>query len=116
MNIKDIRMKNINAICDHYGRDIVAKKMGYPDTVYINQLCRGLVSFGSRTARKLEASMSLRHGWMDVEHDSGDPDVSNYLMELKEILARASAGKRAAILEYAHFQDQRDNDERTPEP
>ena len=54
LSIKQIRQKNFSNICDNLGRGVVAEKMGYKDTVYINQLCGGHGSFGGRTARKIE--------------------------------------------------------------
>lgn len=68
MDIDEIRRKNINYWADKLGRNILAEKVGYKDTVYINQLCAGHGSFGSRTARKLEKALGLEKGWFDVLH------------------------------------------------
>lgn len=69
MTIEEIRRANINYWADKLGRNLLAKKCGYPDTVYINQLCGGHGSFGSRTARKIERSLGLKVGEFDVLHD-----------------------------------------------
>lgn len=69
MTIEEIRRANINYWADKLGRNLLAKKCGYPDTVYINQLCGGHGSFGSRTARKIEKQLGLRVGEFDVLHD-----------------------------------------------
>jgi|SRR5690554_1630930 len=69
MDIEKIRRQNINYWADKIGRPILASKAGYKDTIYINQLCGGHGSFGSRTARKLEAALQLPNGWFDRVHD-----------------------------------------------
>jgi hypothetical protein len=69
VDIEEIRRKNINHWADKLGRNILAEKIGYKDTVYINQLCAGHGSFGSRTARKIEKALELEKGWFDVLHD-----------------------------------------------
>jgi hypothetical protein len=68
VDIEEIRRKNINYWADKLGRNILAEKIGYKDTVYINQLCAGHGSFGSRTARKIEKALELDKGWFDVLH------------------------------------------------
>ena len=65
MTVDEIRRININYWADKIGRGTLAKKMGYSDTVYINQLCGGHGSFGSRTARKLEQALGLSKGEFD---------------------------------------------------
>lgn len=105
MNIKDIRVANINLLAEKLGRSALASEIGYKDTVYVNQLCLGLGSFGSRTARKIEACLELPSGWMDVEQTKilsaeaqADIDEIVKLFEGEE-----SAEKRKRILEFAKF-------------
>jgi len=69
MTVNEIRRNNINTWADKLGRNLLAQKLGYPDTNYINQLCSGSGSFGSRTARRVETALSLPIGWMDIAHD-----------------------------------------------
>lgn len=75
MDISDIRRANILALAEKHSRSVLAKKLGYSDTIYINQLCGGHGSFGGRTARKIEKSLNLADGWMDQLH-SNDSKLS----------------------------------------
>lgn len=68
MDIKEIRVANLNFWADKLGRGILAEKLGYPDTNYLNQLCTGNGSFGNRTAKKIEKRLQLENGWMDRVH------------------------------------------------
>lgn len=71
MEIKDIRMRNLNLLADQHGRTAIAEKLGYPDNNYINQLCGGHTNLGSRTARKVESAFGLPTGWMDYPQWEG---------------------------------------------
>ena len=73
MTIEEIRQKNILYWAEKLGRGTLADKIGYKDTIYINQLCGGHGSFGSRTARKIEKRLGLPQGWFDQEHDASTP-------------------------------------------
>ncbi|USD19987.1 S24 family peptidase [Microbulbifer variabilis] len=75
MEIKDIRKDNLNLLADKHGRNTISEKLGYPDNNYINQLCGGHTNIGSRTARKIEAALGLKTGWMDWPQ-ANEPDVS----------------------------------------
>lgn len=69
MDANTCRRLNIRYLADHkYSRNFVADKLGYIGTNYINQLCGGFGSFGSRTARKIETVIGLPKGWMDSPH------------------------------------------------
>lgn len=69
MDANTCRRLNIRYLADHkYSRNFVAEKLGYIGTNYINQLCGGFGSFGSRTARKIETVIGLPKGWMDAPH------------------------------------------------
>lgn len=105
METKEIRKKNINDLCNHYGRDIVAKKMGYPDTVYINQLCGGHVDCGAKTARKMEAALNLQKGFLDIPHEESNPKLSQYIDIIKEIIARSSPDECEKIVDFARYID-----------
>ncbi len=87
MSITETRKQNINALTAEYSRGVIADKMGYKDTVYVNQLCGGHADMGSRTARKLEAALSLPSGWMDKAHDTttDNPDKIR-LLEIWELM------------------------------
>ena len=70
MEIKDIRRKNILFLADSkYTRGALAEKLGYADTNYLNQLCKGFANIGNNTARKIELKLNLENGWMDKRHD-----------------------------------------------
>lgn len=69
MTVDEIRRANINYWADKLGRSILAQKVGYPDTIYINQLCGGHGSFGKRTARKIEKALNLEEGEFDQVND-----------------------------------------------
>lgn len=102
--VKDIRKTNINTLSEKYGRDALASKLGYPDTVYINQLCRGHGSFGGSTARKIEAAFDLPNGWMDQPHKTHtDPKVQAVLQEIEQIVSEASDDEAQQILQFARF-------------
>lgn len=73
MEIKEIRIENLNLLLETYSRKQLASEMGYQDTNYLNQLCGGHGSFGSATARKIERCADLTKGWMDVRHTNDSP-------------------------------------------
>jgi SOS-response transcriptional repressor LexA len=76
MTIDEIRRANVNYWAKKLGRGLLAKKCGYSDTVYINQLCAGHGSFGNRTARRIEKALGLRVGEFDTLHDYLDQVMS----------------------------------------
>ena len=67
---KEIRRLNFLGLCDKHSRKSVAKKMGYLDTSYINQITNKntKTKIGDKVARKIERVMCLPDGWMDVPH------------------------------------------------
>ena len=74
MDVTKKRRINIRHLADiTHGRKVLAEKLGYDDTNYVNQLCGGFGNFGNRTARKIEQRLALSHGWMDDLH----PDLYN---------------------------------------
>lgn len=81
MTIEDIRRANIRFWAEKLGRATLAEKLGYKDTIYINQLCAGHGSFGGRTARKIERALSLPEGWFDVSHQV-DPQATTRLDQI----------------------------------
>lgn len=76
MTVDQIRRANINYWADKLGRSILAQKCGYPDTIYINQLCAGHGSFGGRTARKIEKALNLPEGSFDQINDTIRPMIT----------------------------------------
>lgn len=80
MTVNEIRRAHINFWADKLGRDVLAAKVGYPDTIYINQLCGGHGSFGGKTARKIEKALGLKEGAFDhplaVKEDSVAYEIS----------------------------------------
>lgn len=72
--VNEIRKANIRFWADKIGRQTLADKLGYKDTIYINQLCGGHGSFGGRTARKIEQALDLPVGWFDQPHNADSPD------------------------------------------
>lgn len=72
MEIKEIRVHNLLLLAEKFGRNIVAERLGYSDTNYLNQLCSGHGSFGNATARKVEKAFGYSTGWMDNFHKSLD--------------------------------------------
>lgn len=77
MNRKQIRVNNLLLLAEKHGRSLIAERLGYEDTNYINQLCRGHGSFGDKTASKIEHAFNLETGWMDVKRDvlASEPGV-----------------------------------------
>lgn len=90
MTIAEIRRKNLLHWCNLYTRQVVAEKVGYPNTVYINQLCGGLCDMGSRTARRLEKALDLAEGDFDQWIDSGDDIAVNIPAYDVELVKKAS--------------------------
>ena len=68
MTVSEIRRANINYLAERWGRKELAERLGYSDTVYINQLCGGHGSFGNRVSRKIEERLGLQRGWMDIPY------------------------------------------------
>jgi SOS-response transcriptional repressor LexA len=98
MNANEIRRLNINYWADKLGRDVLAKKAGYADTVYINQLCGGHGSFGPRTARKLEAALGLDNGWFDRLHTTIAEKAATY--ELIDNIRQAPDLNKVPLLSW----------------
>lgn len=72
MDIKQIRIRNLRRILDDFegGREEFAKKVGYSDVNYLNQLLTGHGSFGTRTAKKISRALNKDDGWLDRVHES----------------------------------------------
>lgn len=92
MTRKQTRVNNLLLLSEKYGRATIAERLGYEDTNYVNQLCRGHGSFGDKTAEKIESAFGLEAGWMDVAHsnqvfgkESTDPEseTDRYKLLLK---------------------------------
>ena len=86
MDVVEKRRLNIVYLADKkYGRAMLAEMLGYQDTNYLNQLCKGFGSFGGRTARKIEVKLGLTHGWMDDIHpetmDSADKKIQRDVVD-----------------------------------
>lgn len=73
MTIEEIRRQNILYWAEKLGRNALAEKIGYRDTIYLNALCGGHGSFGKNTARKIEKALGLSTGWFDQDHH---PDIN----------------------------------------
>ncbi|MES2182354.1 MAG: hypothetical protein V4493_09680 [Pseudomonadota bacterium] len=71
MDIRLIRIANIQHLAEKYSRERIAECDEKWTTNYVNQLYGGFGSFGAATARKIEKGLHLTHGWMDLLH----PDV-----------------------------------------
>lgn len=70
MDNHEIRKRNLTWLCESYGRESVAERLGYEDTNYIKVLLskKSKTQIGNRVAKKIEASfpdVSTIHGWMD---------------------------------------------------
>ena len=68
MDITEIRRLNARYWCDTLGRGKLAEKLGYKDTVYLNQIYIGSTNIGSKNARKFDERLELDMGWMDAPH------------------------------------------------
>ena len=71
MDMYEIRRRNLEWLCDEYGRNIVAERLGYSDTNYLNVLIsvRSKTNVGNKMAQKIEQTfqeVSSRPGWMNV--------------------------------------------------
>lgn len=92
MKVDDTRRQHINFWADKLGRGALAKKCGYPDTVYINQLCAGHGSFGDRTARKLEKALGLTVGAFDTPITDKNCDPVSIIGKRIPLISFAQAG------------------------
>ena len=95
MEIKEIRIENLNLLLESNSRKNLAESMGYSDTNYINQICKGHGSFGSATARRIEAAIQLPKGWMDVRHKQ-----ENSKDALKEMISQLPDQEAEFIIDF----------------
>jgi hypothetical protein len=70
MELHEIRKKNLEWLCDKYGRNIVASRCGYADTRYINVVLTrdSKTKIGNAVARKIELAfpeISQTIGWIN---------------------------------------------------
>ncbi len=89
MDVKKIRVLNLEHFADQYGRIGLAERLDYPDTNYVNQLLGGHAPVGGRVARKIESALGLDHGWMDAAHPekwSDEEDLRDYFEKLTRSL------------------------------
>jgi hypothetical protein len=94
MDVKETRRLNARYLADKkYSRQFVARKLGYADNNYLNQLLTSHSSMGDRTARKFETKLDLADGWMDRPHPElwGDTpeEVLSYTDELLKSLSNS---------------------------
>lgn len=69
MDSKEIRRRNLLYLADvKYNRRVLAEKLGYGDSSYLNQLAAQHSKMGDRTAKKIEQVLGLDDGWMDTVH------------------------------------------------
>lgn len=109
LSLKQIRVKNLELLCNLHGRDAVRQKLGYDDTNYFNQLVTGHGAFGPRTAAKVEKAFGKPVGWLSESHpiewgDQGAVSIEDFKTKYQELKAMAdllpeSADKRKAVLE-----------------
>ena len=68
-NIRKIRQYNFTYLATKYeSRAEYAKKLGYQDANYINQLVNGHTGIGNQTAKKIETVEGLEKGWLSIPH------------------------------------------------
>lgn len=68
MEMKEIRVKNLNYLIKKYGRKAVAEASGYAEGSFFGQLVVGIGSFGPKVAKKFEAAYGLPDFWMSTPH------------------------------------------------
>ena len=76
MTVTQTRFKNMTLLSDGISRDVLARKLGYHNTNYVNQLLSGHGSFGSNTARKCEKAFNLAEGSLDDPYFQAHSDVA----------------------------------------
>jgi len=80
MEIKDIRVQNLQALRAKYGKPrIIACDPEWTPN-YVNQLLRGIGSFGNAAARKIEEGLKLPKGWLSQHHEPTDEQKAELLM------------------------------------
>ncbi len=54
--------------------------------VYLSHVKCGRKQIGAAIARKIESGCAKPHGWLDEQHDDGDPQTSEERMLVEQIL------------------------------
>ena len=68
MDLKEIRVKNLNYLIRLHGRKKVLEDAGYSDSSAFNQLVSGFGSFGPKVAKRFEDAFDLGTAWMSSPH------------------------------------------------
>lgn len=101
MENKEIRRLNLMYLAEKkYGREVLAQKIGYPNTNFINQMTGGFANIGDKVARKIEEKLEMPDGWMDRPCVSGW-DVSDAERYYKEALQDAPTSLLASLVDEA---------------
>lgn len=111
MDIALIRRKNYNFLLDRFKQSVWAKNPTYPDRgmlklfasqlgfsdAYMSHINTGYREIGLKTARRMEKSLRLEHGWMDVLHDDSVPSTSAAQPLTTQAPAAASSAEQSFI-------------------
>ncbi|CAK0755579.1 hypothetical protein CCP4SC76_2660009 [Gammaproteobacteria bacterium] len=108
MDIRTIREENLQLLLTNYdSQRALADATGVPSAM-ISQFVTKRRQMGDKTARKIEASLGLSHGWFDVTHDPEGfvpcplpeipPDLSGYSLQnlLREVAQRLDSVDESA--------------------
>lgn len=79
LTITDIRRANLLKLIDKYGGG-QKKRFGEiagMDPGHVSQICNGVRGMGDHVARKLEETLTLGKGWMDVARQEGEAVIKN---------------------------------------
>lgn len=91
LEVREIRRLNAQYLAEKVGRRVLADKLGYSDTNYVNQIVKGHANIGPGTSRKIENVLDLPEGWLDAPHPdlwgATPEEVAHYTQKLLEGLS-----------------------------
>jgi len=74
MDIREVRRQNLILLREQEGSVRSLADRVDTDPNYLSQILGGHGNMGHNMARRLELAFSKQQGWMDLPHDSGQPD------------------------------------------
>ncbi|MBT12284.1 MAG: hypothetical protein CMI02_09635 [Oceanospirillaceae bacterium] len=103
MDVKEIRRLNARHLAERkFSRQLVAKRLGYADNNYLNQLLTGHSQMGDRTARKFEKSLDMPNGWMDQPHPELWGETPEEMLAFSEqLLSNLSTADLSRLIDRA---------------
>ena len=104
VDINKTRIANLKVLVKGYSRIEFAKKIGYQNTNYLNQLLIGAGSFGNTTARKIEKNLGLPEGALDDSSIHGNENLRLKQFELYRCYESSSETTQQAVRTLLGFE------------